>query len=79
MSVENLKEKKQKKLFWKGFCLSFNAYKYILQEIQEQDVFEMWTRYDAVSCPPDQLELLILGLIRYVGVLHSTTWKSAQP
>ena len=59
--------KKEKELFQKRFCLSYNLYNNILNEIKEHKLFSCWLTKDAAGEPPVPINSLLLGFLRYVG------------
>ena len=54
-------------LFRNRFRLSYTMYKDLLEEISNHELFERWTKKDAVGDLPSNLALLLLGSLRYLG------------
>jgi hypothetical protein len=58
--------------FAKKFCLCFRMpyaeFDSLLERVQEDELFERWTRPDTVGNPPSPIGLLLLGSLRYLGL-----------
>ena len=53
--------------FRRRFCCSYNSFVLLLGMVQESVIFEQCTRNDAVGRLPSPIELLLLGVLCYLG------------
>ena len=61
------RSKKDKNLFRKRFCLSYNSFKKLLNEVKQHELFSRWLNKDAAGDSAVPIDLLLLGFLRYVG------------
>ena len=59
--------KRMMKLFRLRFRLPHSSFVSLCATIKTHELFRQWTRCDAVGCYPSNLDLLLLGALRYIG------------
>ena len=59
--------KEVEKKFRLRFCLPYNLFHSMYEEMRTHELFEQWENKDATGMPSTDLRLLILGALRYIG------------
>ena len=55
------------KLFRLRFRLTYESFMELFHDIKQHVIFKRWTGVDAVGDPPSNMQLLLLGVLRFIG------------
>ncbi len=62
--------------FWRRFQIPYNNYLELVSECMDSDYFDCWKGYNAARQSASPIELLVLGVLRYLG--HGWTFDDLE-